>query len=82
MLRHVALRDRDEAREPRFRCEQIVVRAIEPSRSVRICEPVSDREDPAAAIVEKLEPHAVGERRRAPREIGERGGGHGRTRDR
>ena len=44
---HVALGDRDEAGQPRFRSEQIVVRGIEPARALRVREAIADREQPA-----------------------------------
>ena len=62
MLRHVALGDRDEARQARFRGQQVVERVVEPPRAVGVGEPVADREDPAAPVVEHVEPHR---RRRA-----------------
>ena len=35
MLRDVAFCDRDETREPRFRCQQVVERCVETARAVR-----------------------------------------------
>ena len=64
VLRHVAFGDRDEAGEPRFRREQVVERGVEPARAVGVGEAIADREDAPAPVVEEVEPHAVGERRR------------------
>ena len=63
-LRHVALGDRDEAGQARFRREQIVVRRIEPAGAVGIGEAVADREQLALRIEQKPEVHRVEERRR------------------
>ncbi len=68
VLRHVALGDGDEAGEPRFRRQQIVERAVGAARTVGVGEPVADREDAPAAIVEEAEPHLVGEQRGAARQ--------------
>ena len=43
-LGHVALGDREEARQARFRREQVVVRRIEPARALGIVQPVADGE--------------------------------------
>jgi hypothetical protein len=71
MLRHVALCDGDEAGQPRFGGQQVVEGPVRPCGTVRVGEAVSNREDAAAAVVEKVEPHGVGERGHAPRQRGE-----------
>ncbi len=63
--RHVALRDRDEAREPRLGGQQVVAARIE--RAVR--HPVSDREQLPLALEEEAEVHLGGEHARP---LGER----------
>ena len=68
MLWDVALGDRDKARQARFRREQVVECRVEPAGTVRVGEAVPDRENAPAVIVEKVEPHGVGEHRGSPRE--------------
>ena len=64
VLRDVAFRDGDEAREAGFRCEQIVEGRVEPSRTLGVRETVADREDAPSPVVEQTEPHSVAQRRR------------------
>ena len=61
LLRHLAPGDRDEAREPGLRRQQVVVRGREASRPFGVGQPEADREDSARTIVEKLPVHGVGE---------------------
>ena len=61
-LRHVAARDGKEARQARFRGEQVVVRRIEPARLFGVGQPVADREQLAGAVVQEAEMHLVGQR--------------------
>ena len=72
LLRHLAARDGDEAREPRLGREQVVVRGIEPARPLGVGEPEADREDAARAVVEERPVHRVGERVAAPRQVASR----------
>ena len=65
MLRDVAFCDRDETREPRFRCQQVVERCVETARAVGVGETIADRENSPTAIVEKIESHTCRDRRRA-----------------
>ena len=61
---HVALRDREEAREPRLRCEQVVaVRVGHAEGGV-----VADPEQPARGVVEEAEVHGRDARHRPRRE--------------
>ena len=60
-LRHVAAGDGEEARESGFRCKQVVVRGIEPARTVGVGEPVPDGKELAVRVVEEPEAHLVGE---------------------
>ena len=53
LLRKLALRDRDEAAQPRFRGEQIVITRIEPA----FLEVVTDREQMAATVVQEVVIH-------------------------
>ena len=64
VLRDVAFGDGDEARQPRFRGEQIVEGRVEPPRALRVRETVADREDAPSPVVEQTESHAVAQRRR------------------
>ena len=59
LLGHVALGDRDEAREPGFRRQQVVERGVEPPRPLGVGEPVADREDLPLPVVEEPEVHRV-----------------------
>ncbi len=63
--RDVVLRDRDEAREAGLGCEEIVVRLVE--RVVRHL--VSDGEQLARIVVQKIEVHSEGELVRALRDL-------------
>ena len=72
LLRHLAPGDGDEAGEPGFRRQQVVVRGVEAARPLGVGEPEADREDPALAVVEELPVHGVGERVAATGEV--RGG--------
>ena len=67
-LRDVALGDRDEAGQPRFGREQIVVRGVEAAGAFGVRRAVADRQQAALLVVEQAEVHAVGEHRRALRE--------------
>ena len=62
VLRHVALRDGDEARQPRLRRQQVVERRVEPPGTLGVGQAIADREDAAPPVVEEVEPHGVGER--------------------
>src|SRR2546428_1925136 len=64
-LRNISLRDRDEAGEPGFRGQKIVVGSVEASWTLHVREPEPDGKDPALAVVEEGEVHAVGQRLRA-----------------
>ena len=64
-LRHVALGDREEARQARFRRQQVVVRRIEPARALGIREAVADREQLPLGFVEEPKSMRVEQRRRA-----------------
>ena len=64
-LRHVALGDREEAREPRLRSEEIVEGAVQPARTVRVGQAVPDREELPVGPVQESEAHPVRQRRRA-----------------
>ena len=68
LLRHVPFGDGDEARQPRFRRQQIVVRAIGAPWAIGVGQAVSDREHAAPAVVQELEPHRIGQQRRAARQ--------------
>ena len=68
VLRDVTLGNRHEAGEPCLRGEEVVEGAIEPSRTAGILQAVPDRENPAPAIVEKVEAHAVRHCRHARRQ--------------
>ncbi len=68
MLRDVALGDGDEARQARFGGEQVVERVVEAPGTFGVGEPIADREDAAAPVVEHVEAHVVGQPRRAARE--------------
>ena len=59
--RHVALGDRDEAGQPRFGGEQVVVRRIEAARALGVGEPIADREQLPLRVEEEAEVHAVEE---------------------
>ena len=74
VLRDVTLGDRHEAGEPCLRGEEVVEGAIEPSGTVGILQAVADGENPAPAVVQKIEAHAVGHCRHARRQRLDRGG--------
>ncbi len=63
--RDITLRDRDETREARLRCQQIVVARIEPSVGHR----VTDRQQIAHRVEQKAELHRIGHLQRG---IGQR----------
>ena len=70
-LRHVALRDGEEARQARLRGEEVVEGRVEAAGPVRVGQPVADREELALRVVEEAEAHPVRQRRGAPRQVGE-----------
>jgi hypothetical protein len=76
-LRYVAGSDGHEAREPRLRCQQIVVRGIQPSGAVGIGQPIADGEEVTVAIVERGEPHAVSQGATTEAQLDQRIPGHG-----
>ena len=64
-LGHVALGDGEEAGQPRFGRQQIVVRRIEPAGALGVGEAVADREQLPLRIEQEPEVHRVEQRRRA-----------------
>ena len=79
LLRHLALRDREEAGDARLGGEQVVARDVEPPRPLGVGEAVADREQPALRVVEEAEVHlrderlgARGERQQAGAQLGVR----------
>ena len=68
VLRDVTLGDRHEAGEARLRGEEVVEGAIEPSGTAGILQAVADGENPAPAVVQKIEAHAVSHCRHARRQ--------------
>jgi hypothetical protein len=68
-LRNLAPGDRDEAREPGFRRQQVVVRRIELARDLGLSQAITDREQAPFPVVEEVEPHLVRERSGAPGEL-------------
>ena len=67
-LRHVALGDREEAREPRLRSEEIVEGAVQPAGTVRVGQAVPDREELPIGAIQEGETHPVRQCRRPGRE--------------
>jgi hypothetical protein len=76
VLRNVALRNGDEARQPRFRRQQIVEGAVESSGSFGVGEAEANRKNAPPAVVQKVEVHGVGERGHASGERPQRIDGH------
>ena len=60
-LGDLAARDGDEAREPRLRGQQVVVRRVQAARPLGVRQAKADREDPALRVVEEAEAHSLGE---------------------
>ena len=52
-LWNVAFGDGDEAREPRFRGEQIVIRGVQASGAVCVRRTIADRQQPALLVIEQ-----------------------------
>ena len=82
-LGYVAAGDRDEAGQPGLGRQQVVVRDIEHARALGVGEAVPDRELVPRPVVKEPEPHLVGERAAALREVQQcpgrlRRGGSGR----
>ena len=65
--RHVALRDRDEAREASFRGEEVVPTGIE----CAVGDSIPDRQQLARGIEEEAEVHGLDHRLRTPAEDGQ-----------
>src|SRR6185503_5964541 len=63
----VSLRDRNETRKTRFRRQKVVVRGVQPPRTLEVREAVSDGKDAAVLVVEKPKVHFLGERLRSIR---------------
>ena len=55
----VALGDADEARQPRFRGQEVVVGRVEAARPFGVGQTIADGEDPALRVVEEAEAHPV-----------------------
>src|SRR5687768_10057337 len=76
-LGHVTLGDGDEARETRFRSEQVIERSVHARRAHRVAKPVADREQAPPVVVEEAEVHLVEVRAGARREAVEARGYRG-----
>ena len=63
VLRNVALGDRHEAGEPRFRRQEVVKRGVESSRALGVRQAIPDRENASPSVVQKIESHAIGDSR-------------------